>query len=219
LPLTPDATRFNSVVAAVKVSGDIAKSSVVVVGSSLGDRTVLELARPRRVRCAIALDTRGFWHGWEWYYVFARLMEMVKQIRLETIEKSLLRIHSISCDPRLSDNLSALTQLFDDQETRSWAEVSNFQDILLDLTSIPPQMGPAAANFRSVTIGWGRQDKVSFPSHPFADGLSRFQVTMVRRCGNFPIWDQPSLTVKFILECLDQERHIDEQRAPVQEGI
>jgi pimeloyl-ACP methyl ester carboxylesterase len=38
-------------------------------------------------------------------------------------------------------------------------------------------------------------------------------------CGHFPIWDQPSLTVQFILECLDQERNRDEQRASMQQGI
>lgn len=59
-PLTPDAARFDSVVAAVEVSGDTAKSSVDVVGSLLGGRTVLELARRGRVRFAIALDPGGF---------------------------------------------------------------------------------------------------------------------------------------------------------------
>ncbi|MDX0760533.1 alpha/beta fold hydrolase [Sinorhizobium medicae] len=36
-----------------------------IVGSSLGGRIVLELARRGRVRSAIALDPGGFWKGWE----------------------------------------------------------------------------------------------------------------------------------------------------------
>ena len=36
-----------------------------MVGSSMGARLVLEMARRGRARAVVALDLGGFWKGWE----------------------------------------------------------------------------------------------------------------------------------------------------------
>jgi pimeloyl-ACP methyl ester carboxylesterase len=76
-------------------------------------------------------------------------------------------------------------------------------------------------NVRSAAIVWGRQDKLCFPGQAIL-AQTAFPSCRLRwfdACGHFPIWDQPSLAVKFILECLDQERNGGEQRASMQQEI
>jgi hypothetical protein len=72
-----------------------------------------------------------------------------------------------------------------------------------------PQMGPAASNVRFVAIDWGRQDKLCFPGQAIRAEIafSGSRLEWFDACGHFPIWDQRSLTAKFILGCLDQERN------------
>ncbi|RWY79907.1 alpha/beta fold hydrolase [Rhizobium leguminosarum] len=224
-PVIPDAATFDGIVAAVDMFLETQRmASVDVVGSSLGGRIVLELARRGRVRSATALDPGGFWHGWERHYVFASLMGTIKLIRALGNQRKILAkpgIRSVSIR-QLSHKPSALSQPFVEREIRSCAQASNFGDIVRNLTSIPPQMGPAADNVQSVAIGWGRQDKLCFPGQAIR-AQTAFTGSILRwfdACGHFPIWDQPSLTVQFILECLDQERNNDEQRPPsLQQGI
>ncbi|MVA37751.1 alpha/beta fold hydrolase [Agrobacterium vitis] len=223
-PLTSGAATFDGMVAAVEMFLETqGVTSLDVVGSSLGGRIVLELARRGRGRSAIALDPGGFWHGWERHYVFASLMGTIKLIRALGNQRKILAkpgVRSVSIR-QLSQKPSALTQPFVEQEIRSCAEASNFEDIVRDLTSIPPQMGRAAGNVRSVAIGWGRQDKLCFPGQAIR-AQAAFPGSLLRwfdACGHFPIWDQPSLAAQFILECLDQERNSDEQRASMQQGI
>ena len=223
-PVTSDTATFDGMVAAVEAFLEIRGMGFVdVVGSSLGGRIVLELARRGRVRSATALDPGGFWHGWERHYVFASLMGTIKLIRALGDQREILAkpgIRSVSIR-QLSHKPSALSQPFVEQEIRSCADASNFEGTVRDLTSIPPQIGPAAGNVRSVAIGWGRKDKLCFPGQAIR-AQTAFPGSILRwfdACGHFPIWDQPSLTVKFILECLDQERNSDEQRASMQQGI
>ncbi|MFP3547193.1 alpha/beta fold hydrolase [Rhizobium sp. SIMBA_035] len=223
-PLTSDAATFDGMVAAVEAFLETRGiTSIDVVGSSLGGRIVLELARRGRVRSAIALDPGGFWHGWERHYIFASLMGTIKLIRALGSQRKILAkpgIRSVSIR-QLSHKPSALSQPFVEQEIRSCAAASNFEDIVRDLTSITAQVGPAASHVRSVAIGWGRQDKLCFPSQATRAQMA-FPGSTLRwfdACGHFPIWDQPSLTVQFILQCLDLERNSDEQRASMQQGI
>lgn len=150
-------------------------------------------------------------------------MGTIKLIRALGDQRKILAkpgIRSVSIR-QLSHKPSALSQPFVEQEIRSCAEASNFEDIVRDLTSIPPQIGPPADSVRSVAIGWGRQDKLCFPGQAIR-AQTAFPGSRLRwfdACGHFPIWDQPSLTVQFILECPDQERNRDEQRASMQQGI
>jgi pimeloyl-ACP methyl ester carboxylesterase len=222
-PGASGATTFDGMVAAVeKFLQTHGMGFIDVVGSSLGGRIVLELARRGRVRSAIALDPGGFWHGWERQYVFASLMGTIKLIRALGGQRKLLAksaIRSISIR-QLSYKPSALSKPFVEQEIQSCAAASNFENIVGDLTSIPAQVGPAGSNVRSVAIGWGRQDRLCFPGQAIRvqTAFPRSTLRWFDACGHFPMWDQPSLTAAFILECLDQERRWHEQRTSMQQG-
>jgi len=180
-----------------------------IVRSSLGGRIVLELSRCGAVASAIALDPAGFWRGWERHYVFASLMGMIKLIRgLGSLIHSLAKpsIRPISFH-QLSYNPSHLPEDFVSGEVKSCHEAPNFEAIIKDLTSIAPQQGPAAKNVRSVAIGWGRQDRLSFPRQRrrAQAALPGASLHWFDRCGHFPMWDQPLDTARFIRRTLDIE--------------
>ena len=52
-----------------------------IVGSSLGARIVLELARRGKVGATIALDPGGFWRGWERTYFRTTLSASIRLVR------------------------------------------------------------------------------------------------------------------------------------------
>jgi pimeloyl-ACP methyl ester carboxylesterase len=180
-----------------------------IVGSSLGGRIVLELARRGAVASAIALDPGGFWRGWERHYVFASLMGTIKLIRgLGSLRHSLAKpsIRPISFR-QLSYNPSHLPEDFVAGEIQSCHEAPNFEAIVRDLTSIAPQQGPAAGYVRSMAIGWGRQDRLCFPrqARRAQAAFPGASLHWFDRCGHFPMWDQPLETADFILRTLHDE--------------
>lgn len=66
----------------------------------------------------------------------------------------------------------------------------------------PPQQGaPAGSTPGRVVIGWGRQDRVTFPSQ--AENATRLfpdaQLHWFEHCGHFPHWDAPEATIRLIL--------------------
>jgi pimeloyl-ACP methyl ester carboxylesterase len=120
--------------------------AVDVVGSSLGGRIVLELARRGSVGSAVALDPGGFWQGWERSFVRASLMGTIKLIRAlgqsrQLLASSIARPLALR---QLSHRPSALPVGFCKTEIDSCSKVANFEAIVRDLTSIPAQAGPAA---------------------------------------------------------------------------
>jgi pimeloyl-ACP methyl ester carboxylesterase len=196
-----------------------------VVGSSLGGRMVLELARRGIVSSAIALDPGGFWHGWERHYVFASLTGTIKLIRglgdkRKVLASSLARPLALR---QLSHRPSALPERFARGEVDGCAAASNFEAIVRDLTTIPAQTGPAARRVKTVAIGWGRQDRLCFPSqaHRAQVAFPGSVLHWFKGCGHFPSWDQPAATTRFILETLRSanERQTDERGSSMQQRI
>ena len=61
--------------------GDQGLEGIDIVGSSLGARIVLELARRGTVGATIALDPGGFWRGWERTYFRATLSASIRLVR------------------------------------------------------------------------------------------------------------------------------------------
>ncbi|WP_295559896.1 alpha/beta hydrolase [uncultured Sphingomonas sp.] len=62
----PDSGTFDSLVGSVeRYIAEAALPGVDVIGSSMGARIVLELARRGLVGNVVALDPGGFWRGWE----------------------------------------------------------------------------------------------------------------------------------------------------------
>ena len=65
-PAESDSGTFDGLVGSVeRYISDKGLDGIDVVGSSMGARIVLELARRGRVGNVVALDPGGFWRGWE----------------------------------------------------------------------------------------------------------------------------------------------------------
>jgi pimeloyl-ACP methyl ester carboxylesterase len=179
-------------------------AGVDLVGSSMGARLVLELARRGHSGDIVALDPGGFWRGWERSYFKVTIGLSVRLLR--ALRPAL---------PALSRNLGSRTALLAQFSARPWALDPNvvatelmsyaatptFDALVNDLAHGPEQEGLAATPKNRITVGWGRQDrlcltvqaaraKVAFP----AAELHWFD-----QCGHFPMWDQPAETIKLIL--------------------
>ena len=124
-------------------------TGVDIVGSSMGARVVLELARRGGVGNVVALDPGGFWRGWE--RTFFKVTIGVSGRLLRAIRPSL---------PLLSRNAASRTALLAQLSVQPWAldpqvvstELTGFSttptfDALVDdLAGGPEQTGPAAAS-------------------------------------------------------------------------
>lgn len=205
-PAAADSGTFEGLVGSVeRYIAETRLAGVDVVGSSMGARIVLELARRGRVGNVVALDPGGFWRGWERSFFKATIGMSGRLLR--AIRPSL---------PMLSRNAASRTALLAQLSVRPWAldpqvvatelaslsTTPTFDALVRDLAGGPEQTGPAADPTRRIVIGWGRQDrlclarqaaraKAAFPS---AD-LHWFD-----SCGHFPMWDQPEETVAVILD-------------------
>ena len=180
--------------------------AVDVVGSSMGARLVLELARRGVVGAVVSLDPGGFWKGWERVFFGTTIRLSIKLVRLlqpvmravtgNPISRTLL-LAQFSAHPwALSSELVL-------DEMRSFAEARSFDPLLASLVASPMQEGmPRGSAKRPIAIVWGRQDRVCLPRQA-ERAMARFpdaKLYWVERCGHFPMWDQPAETVRIILE-------------------
>lgn len=180
-------------------------TGVDIVGSSMGARIVLELARRGSVGNVVALDPGGFWRGRE--RTFFKVTIGLSGRLLRAIRPLL---------PMLSRYTVTRTALLAQLSARPWALDPNvvtteltglsitptFDALVHDLATGPEQTGPAASRSSSrVVIGWGQQDRLCLPrqaarakaAFPSAD-LYWFESS-----GHFPAWDMPDETVAVIL--------------------
>lgn len=182
-------------------------AGVDTVGSSVGARLVLELARRGKGGHTVAYNPGGFWHGWETAWFRSTLAASVRLVRLlrrhipalsrnraaRTALLVQLSAHPGCLDPRLVQN-----------ELTSIVETDVFDAMLRELARGPLQEGTATPPGR-VTIGWGRQDRLLLPrqakraqaAFPTAD-LHWFD-----RCGHFPQWDRPKEAAEVILKTVE----------------
>jgi pimeloyl-ACP methyl ester carboxylesterase len=176
------------------------------VGSSMGARLVLELARRGGVLGAVvSLDPGGFWQGWEvpvFYHSVAISTQLVRALQ--------------PVMPFLTGNAATRTALFAQfsahpwrlpapvalDEMRSFAHAPSFDELLHNLAYGEVQQGAAAGSIGApLVIGWGRQDRVCFPRQA-PRALAKFpdaRLYWFENCGHFPQWDQPAETVRLIL--------------------
>lgn len=204
-PADRDSGTFDGLVGSVeRYIADKGLDGIDVVGSSMGARIVLELARRGRVGNVVALDPGGFWRGWE--RSFFRTTIGISGRLLRAIRPAL---------PTLSKNAASRTALLAQLSARPWAldptvvatelaslsTTPTFDALVRDLASGPEQTGPAADPARRIVIGWGRHDWLCLPrqaarakaAFPSAD-LHWFKAS-----GHFPMWDQPDETIAVIL--------------------
>ncbi|HEV7290474.1 alpha/beta fold hydrolase [Sphingomonas sp.] len=205
-PAERDSGTFLGLVGSVeRYISDNQLDGIDVVGSSMGARIVLELARRGRVGSVVALDPGGFWRGWE--RTFFKTTIGVSGRLLRAIRPAL---------PTLSNNAASRTALLAQLSARPWAldpqtvatelgslsTTPTFDALVQDLASGPEQVGPAADPSQRIVIGWGRHDRLCLPTQA-ARAMAAFpsaQMHWFEHSGHFPMWDQPEETVSVILD-------------------
>ncbi len=181
-------------------------ADIDVVGSSMGARIALEMARRGHPGNVVALDPGGFWADAQRTVFGATVRASIALVR---------RIQPVL--PALTRSKVGRTALMLQFSRRPWRldpdlvlqELENFShspsldEALSSLIHGPNQQGaPRGSLNGSVVIGWGRQDRVTLPSQAkraqelFPDASLRW----FDDCGHFPHWDQPADTVRVILE-------------------
>lgn len=176
------------------------------VGSSMGARLVLELARRGGVLGAVvSLDPGGFWQGWEipvFYHSVDLSTRLVRALQPampfltgNAVTRTLL-FAQFSAHPWQIPAHAALTEM------RTFAQAPSFDELLRNLAYGEVQQGaPRGSIGAPLVIGWGRQDKVCLPSQA-AVAVDKFpdaRLYWFDNCGHFPQWDQPDEATRLIL--------------------
>ncbi len=178
---------------------------VDVVGSSMGARLVLELARRGIVGATVSLDPGGFWAGWEKvffydsvassYHLVRALQPVIPAITGNPVGRTAL-LAQFSARPWAVPADVALTEM------RTFAEGPSFIPLLRSLVHGPAQEGAAAGSTPGpITIGWGRQDRVCLPRQA-ERAMAKFpgaRLHWFERSGHFPHWDTPREAAAVIL--------------------
>lgn len=179
-----------------------------MVGSSMGARLVLEMARRGRAGAVVALDPGGFWQGWERTFFRTTITASIAVVRamqpaLPAITKNIAGRTALML--QLSAKPWALHPSLVANELRSFAGTSTFDSLVKDLATGPMQEGPAATN-APVVIGWGRKDRLCLPiqANRAMNAFPKAEMHWFPQSGHFPMWDQPTETVTVILNATGQ---------------
>lgn len=175
-----------------------------LVGSSMGARMVLELARRGYGRHVVALDPGGFWNDRELAVFSASLRASLALVR--ALRPAL---------PTLLGNPVGRTALLAQFSARPWAVPADAAFAEVSGLATSPGTGPALDALRKgprqagadttpgrVTIGWGRRDLVTVPrqAHRAVAMFPGARLHWFEGCGHFPQWDSPDETVRVILD-------------------
>ena len=208
-PAEADSGTFLGLVGSVeRYISDQGLKGVDMVGSSMGARIVLELARRGGVGNVVALDPGGFWRGWERTFFKITIGVSGRLLRAVRPHIPLLSRYAASRTAllaQLSVRPWALTPQMVATELTGLSNTPTFDALVDDLAGGPEQTGPAAPSAGRITIGWGRQDRLCLPrqasraqaAFPSAD-LHWFASS-----GHFPAWDMPDEIVTVILRATD----------------
>ena len=180
--------------------------AVDVVGSSMGARMALEMARRGHSGNVVALAPGGFWTDRQ-VKVFGatvgpsialvkRIQPLLPALTGSAIGRTALLLQFSAKPWKLPQDLVL-------QELRCFATAASIDAAMRALVHGPKQEGAPAGSLRGRTvIGWGRNDRVTPPSQAdrarqlFPDAALHW----FRDCGHFPHWDQPEETVRLILD-------------------
>lgn len=176
-----------------------------LIGSSMGARLVLEMARRGKSGAVVALDPGGFWAGWERSYVsltlkvsgllLSSLRPTLPALARNQASRSLLLAQLAARPWQLSGDLVA-------KELESIAATPTFDSLVHDLAYGPPQPGPSAPGTGPIAIGWGRHDRLCFPSQArrAQEAFPEARLAWFDGSGHFPMWEEPEKAVRLILE-------------------
>ena len=180
-------------------------AGVDMVGSSLGARVVLELARQGGVGAVVALDPGGFWQGWERTLAGTSLVASASLLRFSNPLIPALARNPVSRSALLAQ-LSARPWALDGdlvaRELTSLAETATVDSLIRDLTTGPAQKGPAATDSGPITIGWGAHDRLCLPqqAHRAQAAFPSARLHWFKHSGHFPMWDEPDAAAQVILD-------------------
>jgi pimeloyl-ACP methyl ester carboxylesterase len=173
-----------------------------LVGSSMGARMVLELARRGLGRHVVALDPGGFWNGAE-KALFAASVKasfaLVRALRPALPALTGSPIGRAALLPQFSPRPWAVPGDVALADLRSIADTSALDETLQALVDSGPQLGGPTPG--RVLLGWGRRDRVTLPRQA-ARARAAFPGSSVHwfdRCGHFPMWDRPGETARVVL--------------------
>jgi pimeloyl-ACP methyl ester carboxylesterase len=178
-----------------------------MVGSSMGARLVLEMARRGRSGATVALDPGGFWQGWERGFIDATLTTSVAALRVVRSALPALARNPLTRTALLAQ-LSARPWAIDNDliatELQSFADTRTFLSLVTDLAYGPAQPGPAAPGSGPVTIGWGRHDRLCLPvqAQRAEAAFPGARLHWFEHSGHFPMWDEPDAAAALILEAI-----------------
>jgi pimeloyl-ACP methyl ester carboxylesterase len=205
-PLQGPTTIASLADAVTQFLGNHGLTGIDAVGSSMGARLVLELARRgEALGAVVSLDPGGFWEGWHrqaFYYSIAASIRLVRAIKPfipfvagNAVTRTLLL-------PQFSPRPWRLPAHLVRTELQDYVASPVFDELLYNLAYGEEQEGsPRGSSAGPLVIGWGRRDRICFPSQS-KKALRLFpdaQVYWFNGCGHFPHWDKPSETVALIL--------------------
>lgn len=175
------------------------------VGSSMGARLVLELARRGVLGAVVSLDPGGFWKGWERHFFYGSIRTSIALVRLlQPLMPQLMRsnifrtvlLAQFSAHPwRLPPDVML-------DEMRSYAASPSFDELLYQLAYGAMQQGAPLHSIRyPLTIAWGRRDRVCLPRQAkrALDLFPDARMYWFDHSGHFPQWDAPQETSRLIL--------------------
>lgn len=176
---------------------------VDMVGSSMGARLVLEMARRGSAGAVVALDPGGFWQGWERTFFRTTIAASIRLVRalgptLPVITRNVVGRTALMA--QLSARPWALDSALIAQELNSFVSTRTFDALVKDLANGATQRG-ASESPAPVVIGWGRKDRLCLPRQA-SRAIAAFPDAKLHwfdNCGHFPMWDQPQETVRVIL--------------------
>jgi pimeloyl-ACP methyl ester carboxylesterase len=184
-------------------------TGIDVVGSSMGARIVLELARRGVVGNVVALDPGGFWRGWERTFFKTTIGASGRLLRAIRPGLPMLS-RNVASRTALLAQLSAHPGALDPQivatELKGLSLTPTFDALVDSLATGPEQTGPAADGTSRIVIGWGRHDRLCLPRQA-ARAMAAFpsaELHWFESSGHFPMWDMPEETVDVILDATQQ---------------
>ncbi|MES2881903.1 MAG: alpha/beta fold hydrolase [Bacteroidota bacterium] len=181
-------------------------TGIDTVGSSMGARLVLELARRGgSLGSVVALNPGGFWEGWQRHFFWASLRASIGLVRTLNFMLPMLTGNPVTRSillPQFSPRPWHIPPHIALTELRSFVACPVFDELLYNLAYGEEQHGASKGSItKPLVIGWGRNDRVCFPSqskkalHLFPDA----HVYWFNHCGHFPHWDKPAETADLIL--------------------
>ena len=179
-------------------------TGVDMVGSSMGARLVLELARRGLAGNVVSLDPGGFWKGWERNFLVSTLTvsrALVRTVRPALPTLAANKVSRSALLAQLSAQPWALDGAFVAEELRALADTPTVPSLIRDLGYGAVQAGIAQTGKR-LAIGWGRHDRLCLPVQA-KRAIERFpsaRLHWFKHSGHFPLWDEPRETVKLIAD-------------------